>query len=64
MPTIEISQQMDTVRGKFIKKPEIELKQQTMTVKLEEAMFWYCEEGNSLGLNQFDNGLQKKVAML
>ena len=55
---------MDTVRGKFIKKPEIELKQQTMTVKLEEAMFWYCEEGNSLGLNQFDNGLQKKVAML
>ena len=35
-----------------------------MTVKLEEAMFWYCEEGNSLGLNQFDNGLQKKVAML
>jgi hypothetical protein len=64
IPQVEVSQVMSKKKGKFTRRPEIELKTQIMTVKLEEAMFWYCYQAETgINLNS-GQSQQHKYAML
>jgi len=48
IPHVEVSQMISKETGRFAKKPDIELKTQIMTIKLEDAMFWYCKSEPTL----------------